>query len=967
MGMPLIPLPVMLASLTLASGLACAGQGVVITPDDAGRFAYEDDYSTGRFVQDAFLANLPLECWTKGAILSNGPHRNRTLTYRFFGSRVLTGIHVQVEQSANARNLGGVNCLYLSPNGLDWRLVAASDSQEGDANGWQDGPLVTTPESEAALLGGTEAWVRVVLDNHSGLQTNTSNILKRLTVTLTLGGPATAAPDPQADLQQAWGQLRAAAGWRSLSLDWADPPAARPPHYYEDSDGWLQPPGGNPLMVVDEAEGFTIQRTLLYESRSPLALVTFLRTNRPGTRLLARMVIRGDADSSRAMRVLWDGEQLASFDVASYFEHDRVLLVALPVPQAGEIHELRVAGGDSGRIRLREIAVAGDGEPQWVPRPALPPDGRLQVLAAYYMPDPEPPAASQVVEGRRPVQDVGLVFEGLQRMYPDHARFGAVRVVFRNDGPVPVRIGEPVLLNGRPIQDSYVSFESSPWDAEGVVWYRVRPRLLLPGQCGQAYIRFRRAPGTAGCQISLPLENGAPLTVDVPYVQPSVSVDFVTLDASRRRLYLYARRGAGSDPGPVTGAQLDGTPLPNARIYGADFPGHVALVVADLPEPLEELAYHVAGVQTAHTSTAAQFRVLPFTFPRSSIHVPPSLCAEMHMNLAMWYQQDLETCQRYNVDTTTAGPPFDLHPRIRFILGPDEPDANDNRGGGYDRGLGYHARRLADCGWQELIERFAPHAASWIIMNGTIRPLNWCVYGQLADIACFDPYPINFYGADHAYVRESLNFVRQCGAPRPLYACLEAFGWGAGQGVPSGARGPSPEEWRQNVVQALGAGMKGLTSWVYVAGAGGWEINQPLRLEMARTNMLIEHLQAELLLGTPVDLVTSDAGLVPTGTVGDEQWPKDRVAVAALLCGPDTLVVTAANHIPASKPDPPIIEPARNVTLTVTLPDYLPSVTAFEATEEGLQPFPCDIQDRKALLRLNEIASGRVFVLRRHP
>ena len=198
-----------------------------------------------------------------------------------------------------------------------------------------------------------------------------------------------------------------------------------------------------------------------------------------------------------------------------------------------------------------------------------------------------------------------------------------------------------------------------------------------------------------------------------------------------------------------------------------------------------------------------------------------------------------------------------------------------------------------------------------------------------------------------------------------MYACLEAFGWRKGQGVPEGARGPIAAEWRQNVVQAIGAGMKGLTSWTYARGAGGWELNEPVAQEIAKMNALIERIEGDLLLGTPIDLASSDAGLVLTGTVGEERWRKDRVWVGALLCGPDTMVVAAANHIPASKPDPPKIEPAKHVTLTVELPPYLPRVTGFEVTEDGVRPHPCTVAEGKALLKLDEIVSGRVFVLRR--
>ena len=160
--------------------------------------------------------------------------------------------------------------------------------------------------------------------------------------------------------------------------------------------------------------------------------------------------------------------------------------------------------------------------------------------------------------------------------------------------------------------------------------------------------------------------------------------------------------------------------------------------------------------------------------------------------------------------------------------------------------------------------------------------------------------------------------------------------------------------------------MKGLTSWTATAGAGGWETDERCRNEIAAMNALIEQIEDDLLIGTPADLASSDAGTVLTGIVGNESWPKERVAVAALTCGPDAIVVTAANHIPASKPLPPTIQPANDVTITVALPDYLPDVTAFEVTPAGLASVACSVTGGRALLKLATIETGRVFVLRRN-
>jgi hypothetical protein len=252
-------------------------------------------------------------------------------------------------------------------------------------------------------------------------------------------------------------------------------------------------------------------------------------------------------------------------------------------------------------------------------------------------------------------------------------------------------------------------------------------------------------------------------------------------------------------------------------------------------------------------------------------------------------------------------------------------------------------------------------------MDASTKPLNWAVYGQYVDVATYDPYIQSYFKCDHAYVRESLEHVRQCSTPKRMIACLGAYGFGE-KNHSDGERGPLPQEWRQNVAQAIGAGMKGVTMWVY--GGDGWDASEPLKREIAAVNRLLMHIEHDLLLGTPIELAHSDAGAVNTGTcdikgVKDERWPKDRVSVRSLLCGPDTIIVSAANHIPAQKPVPPTIEPAKDVTITVKLPDFLQNMTAFEATEDGVVPFPCQMSDRAAVLRLDSIESGRVFVLRR--
>ena len=423
-----------IVSVVLAFSAAAFAEesGILISPDEDGNFQYTDDFSIPKFLRDTVDETVSADAWQKGSITNAGPN-TRTLTYRFYGDRLISSFGVLVHQTANSKNLGGVNSLELSLNGLDWTTVASSSSQEPDSNSWQRVPLTAPPEEMKKFVGHTTLWVRLELRNYSGLNTSTSNTISLVQANFTVGAEPEATADLQTEDYTKWGRLRKKAGWRSISLDWMDPVSQRPPHYYEDSDGWLQPPGENPHLNPDEAEGFVVQRAPSNKMRLPLSLVSFVKTGNTDSSLMIRLTVRTTRNSSRDMTVLWDHNRLASFDVASYFEKDKTLFVQIPGPQSAGVHELRIVGGDGGSILVRQIVVAGGDEPAWVEKPRMMDGGSLEALSAYYMPDPLPPADSQTVEGRHRKQEAGLIFTGMRRMYDEHADFGGIRIVLRNN------------------------------------------------------------------------------------------------------------------------------------------------------------------------------------------------------------------------------------------------------------------------------------------------------------------------------------------------------------------------------------------------------------------------------------------------------------------------------------------------------------------------------------------------------
>ena len=610
----------------------------------------------------------------------------------------------------------------------------------------------------------------------------------------------------------------------------------------------------------------------------------------------------------------------------------------------------------------------------------------LQVLDAYYMPDPKPPADSNTVEGELKPRKVGKIFAPVQRLYQEYADFGGARVVLRNTTDEPVEI-HAVELNGKPVEAHYVDFLDGKWDDRGVVWYRIRPRTVEPGRCAQVYIRFRRHPAGDRAVVTVHLEGGESVETAIAYKDPGLQVEYVMADESRDTLYIYARRRNGAPGGKLAGVSLDGQPLQNATIYGRTFPGGVALAVAKLAQPLTVGDFHVASVETdAGQTSAAQFRVLPFFFMRTSWNwgaESPQQVRDLHMN-TIFKSGDisLEKCEEYGLYADSG-----RHERHRFEYFFDEPDAKDqveeffekygkwqdgpadDTGRAWAVGLGRHARERVSSGRFERLERELPHAASYLITNGTTRPLNMAVYGQLTDIASTDPYPVNFFGADHSMVREQYALMWQNSRPAVMHACMEAYREGSIS--PRRTTGP---EYRQNTIQAIGAGAKGIHSWVAQAGIGGWMGKQLLKQAVIDINALTEHIEDDLILGVPIDIVANDSGLTQAGSFWylepgeykiDKPWMKEKVWTGALLCGPDTIVITAANHIPASREAPANIPAAENVTVTVTLPDFLPSVTAYEATAAGQTEIPVTITAGRAVFKIDAIESGRVFVLRR--
>ena len=102
--------------------------------------------------------------------------------------------------------------------------------------------------------------------------------------------------------------------------------------------------------------------------------------------------------------------------------------------------------------------------------------GEVELLSAYYMPDPEPPQNSNQVEGDLKPRQNGVIFKPPKTLYENYDEFGGARVVLRNNTNFPVKMDRAIWRR---------SPKSSAWTP------------ILSNGCSSAAARWVSSRGTA--------------------------------------------------------------------------------------------------------------------------------------------------------------------------------------------------------------------------------------------------------------------------------------------------------------------------------------------------------------------------------------------------------------------------------------------------------------------------------------
>ncbi|MDH7480958.1 MAG: hypothetical protein QHH26_03145 [Armatimonadota bacterium] len=600
-----------------------------------------------------------------------------------------------------------------------------------------------------------------------------------------------------------------------------------------------------------------------------------------------------------------------------------------------------------------------------------------KVIDAHWRPDANPWAKAQVWEGT--IWSEGWSEE--EQFYPKHMKpSGSVHVILRNDS----QIKDTIWLS--KINDiSIDKLVTNSQNAGNVIWYKVEsPKLTAPnesywkddknwaqpkpvevegGGWVECIVRFRTTPKGI---VRLQFITGSNGIVEVPVSIKAqrARIESISFSPKIDKLYVYIRSldGNAIRTGVV---RLDGHKVSARWTEGPKSSG-LLLAEIDLKLSWEYGSYHLIEVEIPGELQLVQpVRAWDnyFCIGLYGVLDAGSISDAKAHGINTYFtsgvsplldEAGLNCVPAYNVGE--GRPRNENQSGVLFYQNKDEPDAHDFSSGEnlpvMDRlGVNAQAEVLPRLSYQKARD---PRTPNLLLVNNTYKPLNWYVYGQIADIYCTDPYvPLN--GRQLDYVWRALDCARDACTPRPLVSVLWACGLAGARKF--GHRPPTPQEERMMVFYALGCGVKGIAYFIDLTsetGEGkftGLSDIKPLWEEVGRTNKDVQALAKFLSIGCPI----------PISISGKDVWAR------ALQCGRDNLVVIVVNtnHYIGfeTRNEYAWHTPAKNVELTISLPPHFRNCHLEEVKGGKFVPLSFEKLRGAIKFRLDILDDARAFVI----
>lgn len=534
---------------------------------------------------------------------------------------------------------------------------------------------------------------------------------------------------------------------------------------------------------------------------------------------------------------------------------------------------------------------------------------------------------------------------------------GLVRLWLKNTGQQPLtalslKLGGEEYPTGRQIA------------GRDVVWWRLRPDPLPPGQVGQVEIRLRKPPATA-TQAEIAFDRTT-LTVAIPHEPQNLRIERAAFTAAGE-MVLWCSVAPGFESPPelwVDGVRAAGDAV---RFFG---PWHGVLGVLYRPQaPLEYGSFHSAVLQAAdQVLDGIVIRARDDFYPLGTYgYVTPKEYAVNGLNLYVSFgllgRGALDSLAAYGLFGVTpmAGGGFDRRPHQETLGHPaiwayylhDEPDCAD-----YSVGQVPHEVRIGTSGMEMCArERNAytadPRKLTYLTVDQTYKPANFFVYGPIADVCAVDHYPPP---GKQKEIISTLEATRAGCGPQMLVFIFSAW-WPEPkqpkEGQPRGRMWYADEE-RLNIAWAVAGGAQGLVCYIHCTEPAGDSIFHGAG-EFPDVWHAIGQMYRQVGLVSPVLACA---------------WPLDGAVAAPdgifarALVGPNAAVIVAINDAGCQSTDEDFTcRPAKDVKLTAQLPPWLSGARAALVGEGSFEPLVAEPSEGKIELTVPELATARLILL----
>lgn len=592
-----------------------------------------------------------------------------------------------------------------------------------------------------------------------------------------------------------------------------------------------------------------------------------------------------------------------------------------------------------------------------------------KVLSAVWRPDANPHAKTQAWDGT--IWSEG--WREAEQFWPKNFHpSGSIHAVLRNDSGQP-RTLRLTHVNGKPLAEA----ATKPDRAGDVIWYVVDSpqvkagededafdaRIVPPGEWAECKVRLRK-PLQGPAVLRFEAGSSAPLDVAVSAAAPRVRVESLAFSPAMDRVFVYLKGLDGKAPRPGA-AGIPGVKISRQRWVEGPRGSALAAGEIRLEKPLTMGAYHLLTIRAGNETIAQPFRAWDSFFPIAlfgELNEENVRDAKAH-GINTYFAQPTEMLDKAGMNTiphgweNPVGARKEGSPGVVFHYNHDEPDAHDITRGEdlpiMDR-LGVMAQSEV-LPLFRLQQRNDPWAPGLLLVDNTYKPLNWYVYGQIADVFFTDPYvPLN--GRQLDYVWHALDAARDASAPRPLVAVLWACSLETGREKDYGRRPPSGKELRSMVFYALGSGVRGISYFIDLTqetGEGqftGISDYPDLWKEAGNTNRDVAAAAPFLSAGCP-------AG---GGESGGVWWRQ-------IMCGPDTMAVVAVNtrHYIGYETRS-FFEwhfPLENAEIACPLPRHFRDPRVREVRGGALVPAEAGVRTGVANLRMDTLDTARLFLI----